>query len=517
MSMREWLQERILAQAPRILRYIDMATVYLLLLVAGTAQHPGTYYLDTWWHLRLGQDILTHGIVFYDTLSFTAVARPFVDHQWLGNVLFYGAWRLLGPLGIPLLGTLLSIVTVGIIWAALNRMTANTVIPWIVVPGACIVLFATPYLTRPAVFGEVLLAGLVALLLAARDRPRRIYVVVVPALFLLWANLHLSWTVGLLVVGCFGIGAICEGPTGQRMAVAKKWGLLLLASLAALFVNPYTWRVPAAPVLSFLGKTGNLFQYVQEWQSPNLGPTDPWTWFVVFMLVLPWLAFLGSERRPRVRVTELLLVIALTAAGLVASRFLVSYGLVIPLVIAPHIVSSWNRLATPFLPRAGTPNRPASIVLLVQVLLIVVLPLGWGIVLVTQAGNYDWHMGLHDGTMPLEAVEYLRANPDQMHGHLLNPYEWGGFLTWWLPETPVFIDGRTDFYGGDFLAEYVEVTSLQTPWVEGDGWLASWGVDTVLWRVHSPLTEVLRLDPAWQLVWEDQTAVVFVRRPGQGQ
>ena len=52
---------------------------------------------------------------------------------------------------------------------------------------------------------------------------------------------------------------------------------------------------------------------------------------------------------------------------------------------------------------------------------------------------------------PVKAVNFLRQNPQP--GPLYNTFDWGGFLTWYMPDYPVAIDGRTDLYGDelDFL------------------------------------------------------------------
>ena len=41
---------------------------------------------------------------------------------------------------------------------------------------------------------------------------------------------------------------------------------------------------------------------------------------------------------------------------------------------------------------------------------------------------------------------------------LFNSFSWGGFLTWYLPQYPVAIDGRTDLYGPDFNIQYAKTS-----------------------------------------------------------
>jgi hypothetical protein len=44
-------------------------------------------------------------------------------------------------------------------------------------------------------------------------------------------------------------------------------------------------------------------------------------------------------------------------------------------------------------------------------------------------------------------MNFLRDHPQP--GPLYNTYDWGDFISWYLPEKPVAIDGRTDLYGDE--------------------------------------------------------------------
>ena len=52
---------------------------------------------DLWWHLRTGQLIVQNHAVFHaDPYSFTRFGQPWVDHEWLSQVLMFGLYRLAG-------------------------------------------------------------------------------------------------------------------------------------------------------------------------------------------------------------------------------------------------------------------------------------------------------------------------------------------------------------------------------------------------------------------------------------
>ncbi len=56
---------------------------------------------DVWWHLRTGELILaTHTIPHTDPYSFTKSGQPWIDHEWLSQILIYSTYRLTGYAGL---------------------------------------------------------------------------------------------------------------------------------------------------------------------------------------------------------------------------------------------------------------------------------------------------------------------------------------------------------------------------------------------------------------------------------
>jgi hypothetical protein len=105
-------------------------------------------------------------------------------------------------------------------------------------------------------------------------------------------------------------------------------------------------------------------------------------------------------------------------------------------------------------------------------------------------------------TLPVEAVEHLNEN--DYEGQLFNSYNWGGYLIQFAPQYPVFIDGRTDLYG-EFLRVYRATTVAQGDWRDV---LTSYDIGLVLVENGIGLDAALREDATWQLVYEDDLAVI---------
>ena len=106
--------------------------------------------------------------------------------------------------------------------------------------------------------------------------------------------------------------------------------------------------------------------------------------------------------------------------------------------------------------------------------------------------------------LPVDAVNEVRAKG--YSGPLYNDFNWGGYLIWAL-RMPVSIDGRGGFYGDKSLDRSVATWSAQPNW-DSDPTLKSAGL--VLGPVQAPLVQMLRIDPHFQLVYEDKLAAVFV-------
>src|SRR5450759_1399246 len=102
-------------KAPSHLFKILFAVLLLVLVAEGTADP------DLWGHLRFGQDIVAAGgIPDADTYSFTS-DRPWVNHEWLAEVLMAVAYDWFGRPGLFLLCLAAGIASLSVLSATLGR------------------------------------------------------------------------------------------------------------------------------------------------------------------------------------------------------------------------------------------------------------------------------------------------------------------------------------------------------------------------------------------------------------
>ena len=109
-------------------------------------------------------------------------------------------------------------------------------------------------------------------------------------------------------------------------------------------------------------------------------------------------------------------------------------------------------------------------------------------------------------TFPVRASDYIRQN--RLPQPLFNSYFWGGFLTWYLPEYPVVIDGRLDLYGDAVNVPYFQLTLARIP-LESNPDFAQ--AQTILLEANSPIAAALATLPDFRVAYRDDQAMVLVR------
>jgi hypothetical protein len=109
-------------------------------------------------------------------------------------------------------------------------------------------------------------------------------------------------------------------------------------------------------------------------------------------------------------------------------------------------------------------------------------------------------------TLPYGAVANLKHT--QPPGRLFNPYNWGGYLLWALPEYAVFVDGRTDLYDDTVISEWLQVVRTEDGWVDI---LDKYNINILLLERDSLLAQKVDDHNDWTLLYFDSISLVYTR------
>ena len=452
---------------------------------------------DIWWHLRTGELIIQNHHVFHsDPYSFTRAGQPWINHEWLSEVLMYGVYRLAGWAGLIVCFAAIIAIT---LWLVHIRCPARPYVAGLfTVWGAA--ASAPIWGVRPQMF-TLLLASIFLLILERSDQhPSVLWWT--PLLTLLWVNLHGGYFVGLGLMILFLAGKLLEVAFGfeewpHAVPHLRRLALALVACLAVVPLNPNGIHMYWYPLETI--RSSAIQNYVDEWLSPNFhqGKELPFLCMLLFTLLA-----LGLSSR-RLRVREILLLLATTGLALRSVRHIPIYVL-IAVPILSGATQSWLQEQGAASWLGLRPSFPSIRRMLVNATILATFVA----FTITRARTVIGHQVETEAEhFPAAAVSFLaRQRPP---GPILNNYNWGGYFIGKLyPEYRVFVDGRTDLYGDSFMDDFYATYHLTDGW---QGPIQKWQIRTIILPPDAPVMTALRSHPGWRQIYADSQALILTR------
>jgi hypothetical protein len=286
------------------------------------------------WYAFLGGDVIVHhGLPSHDTLTVWGHGRRWVDQQWLAQLASYGLYAL-GGLRLALLAN--AAIVVGTFAAAVRlaglRGGARRDVLYVSLPGA-VALGLSSSAFRPQTLVLPLFLTLSWLLISDARSPSRRVFWTIPVL-VLWANLHGSVTLGVLLVW---LAVVCDAWTRRRFS-ARSVSLAVLAA-ASLFASPY-----APHLLGYYHTVlfnGEFAMYLPDWMPTALRPAT-----LAFYL-LAFAAVFAIARAPRTLTAfEKTALVVLLVLAVEATRG-VTWFTMFALVVLPATMRGWSLADVP--------------------------------------------------------------------------------------------------------------------------------------------------------------------------
>ena len=498
----------------------DIVFVALLCAIFGFL---GTQLLgdaDIGWHIRNGQHILsTRSVPTTDYFSYTMEGRPWYAWEWLYDVLVAGIHAAAGLSGVVLFSALIGALTFALLFRNAMRSSGNLLVAGgltaLAAVAASIHLLARPHMVT-WLFTLIWFQQLDSF-----QRGKRKSLFLLPALMLLWVNLHGGFLMGIAITGLFLAGnaitwIITSSSETRSLAQGRMrhLGLTLLLTLAATVITPYGFRLHAH-LYEYLGSTF-MMNNIQEFLSPDFHLFQVKAF--ALLLILALLALVLQTRKASV--TDFLVIAFSAWIGLYAVRNIPISAMLLTLTVAPMLGESFRSAGqdmgiAPWLHNLATKidgfsarmqvmdQRCNGHVLSAVVALLLVVGAGTrgASALNAQALHFD------EKHMPVQAAEFMAAH--NIRDHFFAPDSWSGYLIYRLyPDVHVMMDDRHDFYGEKFVRDYLKVAQAAYGWREV---LDANRVNWVLVPPDSPLASTLKETTDWKLVHDDGTAILFER------
>lgn len=456
---------------------------------------------DFWWHLKTGEYILnTRSIPKTDFYSFTNYGRAWVAHEWLSEAIFYAIYSRLGFNALIIVFALLTALA---FWIAFKRTDSHPLIAafatflgvWAVLPTIGV---------RPRVFTLLLSSVYLALLARYVRRGEGRFIWWLVPLMAVWVNLHGGFLIGLVLIGLVLVGVPLDSWTrGEGLQLTsprvKTLSLVLIGCFLAVILNPHGIWIYKFPFEIFMSPVQQ--QAIVDWFSPNFHQSE-----MVPLILLVFLTIFVLALAPRrVRPSELVLFLATLYFTLKSQRHVAILALVAVPLLADYLqdwitARSNGKLFNP----AGVDGSSSRLPVLLGVLLFIPL-IAFAVKLKTTTLG-EWRQDLL--TVPLDAVAYIKEQ--KITGNTFtDPNIWGGYVIWATPQNPVYIDGRIDMYGDEFVKKYLNIIWGSADWKEP---FDRYGVKIVIIEPRSALSREIQETKEWSKVFEDDMAAVFVRQ-----
>jgi hypothetical protein len=474
--------------------------------------HQPVWHTDVWGHLAYGRLIdKTRPLPLTEPLMPLSRDVPFVDTAWISQIIGFRAFQSFGIPAIQFLYAASISVCLSLLVWRMYRQTGNALFCMVGGGLFCWVNWQQLSIVRPQLAGLVCFVLLFVLLCG--QSWRRMYWIVLPAVFALWANLHGSFPVGLAVLACF-----CIGRTGDVLLETKRFSavmgdiqirrylLLSLLCAVAVLMNPYGTRL-YTEVLT-VASHPNLVDLV-DWQPLSLKMQQGQAAAVAAMLVM--IVYWFSPRR--ISIVEALLLIGLGAGCLWASRMLLWWASVAVYCFVLHGSAVWNRMSDNKYPRQHSTGNSTWTVVTAGLVWTFLALTPWGMSHLYGPRDASESRSSLSMLTPIDAVRYL--NQFSPEGLIFNSYEWGDYLLWAGPESlNVFVASHAHLIPQDVWRNYLRVIHVKSDWSEI---LDRYHINTVIINSldQAALFAELNRDANWHVAYDDGFAVVFVRQERQ--
>ena len=457
---------------------------------------------DTGYHIRAGEFILqARAVPTTDIFSLWMPALSWTAHEWLSEVLMAIVHHYTGLSGIVVLFSSTIATTHVLLFRMLRSDRQGMLMPLLLTVVAASTS-SIHWLARPHIFSLLLTVIWYSVLNRFQYRAKN-QLFILPFLMLLWVNLHGGYIFGLLVLFVYfsgnlvGLYASDKSSAQEYTYKAKVVAMTFAACLLTSLCNPTGYHILIFPFA--LASDPFLMNNVTEFLSPNFH--EP----LIFKYLLLASIALFALSRTTLNLIELGLVILTTYMALYSARYIPLYAI----ITAPILLRLIDRLQHNLSPSVMNwlARRSAGFSLIDRLSPGYLWPTAVILVILTLAQISRLHTEFDDKRFPARAVEFILA--ESIPGTMFNNEEFGDYIIYkaW-PKYRVFFDGRSDMYGAILGGEYLKVTRTLPGWQDV---LKKHQVDWIFFNTGSTLSSALNTNPAWQLIYSDPVASIFVR------
>lgn len=487
-----------------------------LLFVLGISMHPLKTY-GVWTDLAIGKYILKNlAIPAHDIFSSANSTHTYLDENWLYQVILFILFSLTRMSGLIVLKALLLTATAGTALLLSHKRRWNMAVAAIIITVTFYIL-REKWIIRSQLVAVFLMYWLMYNLIMFHMRKRQKYLLGLPIIMFLWANVHPSFIIGMMILVIFTFMELMKkfvrhsfgfwfGPTLKWRNQLQLVGAVII-SLMVVLLNPYGTELLAH---STVNPGIALFISLNEFY------TREGVFFRnIFILIIPALTLLSMifVSKRKVDVTHAALIGAVFVLCYVFKRFaMFPFLFVVPFAIK-YLSHMLNLIINEM--RADTKDfRAAGQNITAMAGIAVIITFGYLYIddprnpqAFTPSANHQF--------FPQGVVDYIKRTP--VDKNLYMPIEYAGFMLYHLfPDYTIFVDNRTPYINPGAIYDSLRFTEGSFGWE----WLPKkYDIQTLIIKAdigqrnlitpRNILHEKISQSPDWRLAYWDDTTLLY--------
>ncbi len=479
--------------------------IFILVLViycTGMTCIVNTPDLDLWARLIAGQHIVeTLSVIKYDFLSYMPT-HIWYDHEWGASTFFYLALKYFGDSGLIILKGILISLTILMCYKTVELRNPKSTVSYNILYYA--IMFFAVYNTlgstiRCLLFTCLFFSIFLYFLEKARHTDNR-YLIILPFLMVLWANIHGGCISGLGLIVIYIIG---EYLNKKRV---RNYIYTLIACMLALFINPYgIGYVKFLFTAAFMNR-----EYISEWVSPFHPKVFKiymyYKYYLVTMLISAVTYLINNKiKYEKLDKTKILILLTVTILSVMKVRHQAFFIFTAGTLLYDEFYWLFNSLIAFIRKISGIKNEETikNIILLKEIIVYILLVM----LSLPPLLNKNKEIKITETKYPIYAVEFVKIN--DLKGNLFINFDWGSYAEYKLyPNNLVVMDGRyEEVYNPELLIQLKDFHLVKNDWYKI---IRDYKTDVIILEKEYPVYKELLNHKDWVLVFENNITGVFV-------
>lgn len=438
----------------------------------------------------------------HDVFSYTKTKPLWIDHEWGSGVIFYAVNEWFGSYGLFVLKTLSLFLILFIISKIIQLQNKKEIddlnfgFYFITFVG---MIYGVMSIIRCQIFTFVLFALFIYLLEKIRRGENRL-LWTIPAIMLVWTNLHGGFVSGLGLIFIYGIGEFLN-----KKPYAKYF-LILIPAVLTTFINPWGYKY-----LQYIFEATTLNRTtIHEWSPvPLFGPFANWKGFKIFLIAsiisLCWSLKNIQFKYSKIDKVKYLLIFITMYLGIKHMKHVPLCVIATSVFMYHDFYSIFRSIKNFISDKFGVAEKYFKYIGFAKDLALFGFIIFAGSLLIAFGINKPVINPLQ---FPVGSIEFIKTN--HLKGNLLTLFHWGSFATWNLyPSCLIAEDGRYE----EVYPEKLHMQVFNFNYKYNKNWLditKEYKTDLLLVEKKNDSFLALLQSKEWSCVYNDFVSAVFV-------